>query len=95
MNNLIFGQEQVDAWAAIYRLIPGKLIKKLRKIPRDTLDNTEIRICCMHYLKADHSDIARILNISGSTLYTNNSHIRQKLGIEPKGNIGEFLETLL
>jgi DNA-binding CsgD family transcriptional regulator len=60
----------------------------------DLLNEKEIQLCCL--LKANFStkEISIVTQQGIRTVYQRKTVIRQKLGIEEKGDIAEYLSTL-
>lgn len=74
------------------RLHPSFFEKLLEKYPNVT--KTEIQICAMIRLNLSSKDIARLLNLSVSTIETTRYHIRKKLELDNAENLLAFLITI-
>jgi len=94
LNKILFGCSKVDFWAAAQKLIPGGLPEKIKKLCPE-LDNTELKICCFTYLNADIAAMSLALGVKDRSIYTMNSSIRAKLGIDQRKNIRQFIEEKL
>jgi len=94
LNRVLFGSSKIDFWSAAEKLIPEGLFEKIKKLCPE-LDNTELKICCLTYLNADTVAMTLALDVKKTTIYSMNSHIREKLGIGTRENIKQFLDKKL
>ncbi|MCK9422078.1 MAG: tetratricopeptide repeat protein [Bacteroidales bacterium] len=59
-----------------------------------SLTKTQLHICAMVRLNLSSKDIARLLNLSISTVETTRHHIRKKLELENADSLGNYLITI-
>lgn len=94
INDIVYGQEALD-WNVLYRTINnlhnGFFDKLHEKYPQ--LDETEFRVCCLIYTQFSSSEIAVITQLSVNTVHMKRTSIRKKIGVEPSGDISDFLRS--
>jgi DNA-binding CsgD family transcriptional regulator len=74
------------------QLHPSFFEKLLAQNP--SLTKTQLHICAMVRLNLSSKDIARLLNLSISTIETTRHHIRKKLKLENADSLGNYLITI-
>ncbi|MDU1890432.1 MAG: tetratricopeptide repeat protein [Dysgonomonas sp.] len=92
-NEIVYDQEVFD-WDRMFDTMKhafDNLPENLRLL-YPSLDESEIRICCLTYGELNNTDISMIMNLSVNTIQSKKSTIRKKLGIEGYGNIKDFLK---
>lgn len=97
-NKIVYGEKSLDElWETMLHTFndacPGYTEKLRTKYP--TLTDAEFRICVLTYAGFNVNEIALILNQSHNTVLAYRTDLRKKLGIEPRSNIAEFLNTVL
>ena len=97
MSEIVDGQIPVDSllnWEDLYQTIDyiyEGFYTRIKEKYGDLLNEKEIQLCCL--LKANFStkEISIVSGQGVRTVYQRKSVIRQKLGMEEKGDIVEFL----
>ncbi len=100
MSEIVDGEIPVNAllnWEDLYRTIDyiyTNYYTHLKSKYGELLNEKEIQLCCL--LKANFStkEISIVTQQGIRTVYQRKTVIRQKLGIEEKGDIAEYLSTL-
>lgn len=94
INDIVYGQETLD-WNVVYRTInnlhDGFFDKLREKYPQ--LDEIEFRICCLIFTQFSSSEIAVITQLSINTIHMKRTSIRKKIGVEPSGDISDYLRN--
>jgi DNA-binding CsgD family transcriptional regulator len=97
MSEIVDGQIPVDSllnWEDLYQTIDyiyDDFYTRLKETYGELLNEKELQLCCL--LKANFStkEISIVSGQGVRTVYQRKSVIRQKLGMEEKGDILEFL----
>jgi tetratricopeptide (TPR) repeat protein/DNA-binding CsgD family transcriptional regulator len=97
-NKIVYGEKSIDeVWEVMLHTFneacPGNAEKIRRKFP--SLTEPEFRICILTYAEFTINEISIILNLKHNTVFTYRKDLRKKLGIGPRGNIAELLDTIL
>ena len=91
IDEIVYGQETFN-WEVVYQMANehyDKFYDKLcRKYP--SLDESEIKICCLTYADLNNTEISIIMNQSINTVQMKRSSVRKKMGIKEYGNLVEF-----
>ena len=99
MSEIVDGQVPVDSllnWEDLYQTIDyiyDGFYTRIREKYGNLINEKELQLCCL--LKANFStkEISIVSSQGVRTVYQRKSVIRQKLGMEEKGDIVEFLST--
>jgi len=86
-------KDPMSEFDLLFRQLHGSFYEKLlRRCPE--ISKTELQVCALIRLNLSTKDIARLVNITVSTIETTRYHIRKKLELEPGDNLTSFLITL-
>lgn len=97
MSEIVDGAVPVDSllnWEDLYRAIDyiyDNYYNRLRSQYSELLNEKEIQLCCLLRANFSTKEISIVSQQSVRTVYQRKSVIRQKLGMEEKGDIVEFL----
>ena len=97
MSEIVDGAVPVDSllnWEDLYRTIDyiyDDFYTRLKSQYSELLNEKEIQLCCLLRANFSTKEISIVSQQSVRTVYQRKSVIRQKLGMEEKGDIVEFL----
>jgi len=83
-------KEPMAEFEMLFRQIHGSYYEKLLQ-HCSGLSKTELNICALIRLNLSSKDMARITNLSVTTIETTRHHIRKKLELDPGVNLTTFL----
>ena len=86
-------REPMSEFDLLFRKLHASFYEKLLQLCPD-LSRAELQVCALVRLNLNSKDIARLINISVSTVETTRHHIRKKLSLEPGDNLTSFLITI-
>ncbi|MDD4603972.1 MAG: tetratricopeptide repeat protein [Bacteroidales bacterium] len=86
-------KDPMSEFEILFRQLHASFYEKLLQHCSD-LSRTELQVCALIRLNLSSKDIARLVNISVSTVESTRHHIRKKLELETGDNLTSFLFTL-
>jgi hypothetical protein len=87
VEHIIYEKQGKMSWEKIYEMMPDGFIETLKG---KNLNQTELRICCLHYYYVGYDEMMSVMKMAKNTLYSVNHHIRKKLSIPAADRIGDF-----
>ena len=77
-------------WNIIHQFMPPDMEKRLKE-KYNTLNEHEIRLCCLLFFKVSNKTIANILPYRKESIYPTTGRIRQKTGLKGLNEMFQFM----